>query len=214
MSLDGTYAGLQASVADWLNRADLTQVVPDFIAMAEAQISRRLLMDGPVRAMMARTDTTISGEFVNLPGDFMGARTIYVNGADTASGLLPLEIATPDEINDLKAFHPSQDGSPRRFAIVGAAFQFWPWNGTSVSAELTYWQRLPSLAANGSNWLLALNPDAYLYGALLQAAPYLKDDARVAMWAGLFETVLSDIVAADKIERSSAQIAMPPRPTA
>jgi hypothetical protein len=32
MALDGTYAGLQASVADRLNRADLTAVVPAFIA--------------------------------------------------------------------------------------------------------------------------------------------------------------------------------------
>jgi hypothetical protein len=67
MSLDGTYAGLQASVADWLNRADLTAVVPDFIAMAEAQISRRLLMDGPVRMMMGRSDATVTAEFTDVP---------------------------------------------------------------------------------------------------------------------------------------------------
>jgi len=214
MALDGTYAGLQASVADWLNRADLTAVVPDFIAMAEAQISRRLLMDGPVRMMMGRSDATITAEFTDVPNDFMGARTIYVSGADTASGLLQLQIATPDEINDLKAFHSGQDGTPRRFAVVGTSLQFWPWNGASVAAELTYWQRLPALAVSGGNWLLSLHPDAYLYGALLQAAPYLKDDTRVAMWGEIFETILSDIIAADKIERSSAQIAMPPRPTA
>ena len=214
MSLDGTYAGLQASVADWLNRADLTAVVPDFIAMAEAQISRRLLMDGPVRMMMGRSDATIASEFTDVPNDFMGARTITVSGADTASGLLQLEFATPDEINDLKAFHPGQDGTPRRFAVVGTSLQIWPWNGASVECELTYWQRLPALAISGGNWLLSLHPDAYLYGALLQAAPYLKDDARVAMWGEIFETILSDIIAADKIERSSAQIAMPPRPTA
>jgi hypothetical protein len=214
MSLDGTYAGLQASVADWLNRADLAAVVPDFIAIAEAQISRRLLMDGPVRMMMGRSDAAITAEFTDAPSDFMGARTITVSGADTASGLLQLQIATPDEINDLKAFHAGQDGPPRRFAVVGTSLQFWPWNGTSVAAELTYWQRLPALAGAGSNWLLSAHPDAYLYGALLQAAPYLKDDTRVAMWGELFETILSDIVGADKIERNAAQIAMPPRPTA
>lgn len=214
MSLDGTYAGLQASVADWLNRADLSAAIPDFIAMAEAQISRRLLMDGPVRAMMGRSDVTVDAEFVAVPNDFMGMRAIYVTGAETANGLMPLKIATPDELNDLKAFHGGEGGGPRRFAVVGMSLQFWPWTGANVSAELTYWQRLPSLAANGGNWLLSLHPDAYLYGALLQAAPYLKDDARVAMWGELFETVLSDIVAADKIERNAPQIAMPPRPVA
>jgi hypothetical protein len=214
MSLDGTYAGLQASVADWLNRADLAAVVPDFIALAEVQISRRLVMDGPVRMMMARDPLTIGAEFTPTPADFMGARTIYVNGADTAGGLLPLEIATPDEINDLKAFHPNAAGPPRRFAVVGTSLQFWPWNGGTVAGELTYWQRLPALAVAGGNWLLSLHPDAYIYGALLQAAPYLKDDARVAVWGELFTTVLADIVAADKIERNAAQIAMPPRTVA
>ena len=214
MSLDGTYTGLQASVADWLNRADLAAVVPDFIAMAEAQIARRLLMDGPVRMMMARSDIAIAAEFVTLPADFMGARTLYVTGADTSSGLMPLQIATTDEINDLKAFHAGEAGGPRRFTVVGTTLQVWPWNGASVSCELTYWQRLPALSANGGNWLLSAHPDAYLYGALLQAAPYLKDDARVPMWGTMFQTVLSDIVAADRIERNAAQIAMPPRATA
>src|ERR1700742_4542533 len=161
MALDGTYTGLQASVADWLNRADLTAVVPDFIATAEAQISRRLLMDGPVRMMMGRSDATITAEFTDVPDDFMGARTITVSGADTASGLLQLELATPDEINDLKAFHSGEAGGPRRFAVVGTSLQFWPWNGASVSCELTYWQRLPALSGSGSNWLLSLHPDAY-----------------------------------------------------
>jgi len=204
-------------VADWLNRADLAAVVPDFIAMTEAQISRRLLMDGPVRPMMGRAqDFSIDAEFVNVPSDFMGIRAIWAASGDTPGGIFPLEIATPDEINDLKAFHANGDtGTIKRFAVVGTTLQFWPWNGTTVSSELTYWQRVPALSANpAGNWLLTLHPDAYLYGALLQAAPYLKDDARVAMWAEMFQTVLSDIVAADRIERSAAQIAMPPRPTA
>ena len=37
-----TYTELKASVADWLNRTDLTSVIPDFIALAEAQIERTL----------------------------------------------------------------------------------------------------------------------------------------------------------------------------
>ncbi|MGH6828605.1 MAG: phage adaptor protein [Rhizomicrobium sp.] len=212
MALDGTYGGLEASIADWLNRADLTATIPDFIAAAEAQMSRRLLKDGPVRPMLARVDTTITAEFVNVPADFMGVNTIYITGAPTASGLLRLQMAAPAEMNDLKSFQFEVGDSLQRFAVVGASFQFWPWTGGSVPAELTYWQRIPALAQNiAGNWLSASHPDAYLYGALLQAAPYLKDDGRVPMWSEAFETILSDIVAADKIERGAAELAMPPR---
>ncbi len=37
-----TYNELKTSVGDWLNRTDLTTVIPDFIALAEAQIERQL----------------------------------------------------------------------------------------------------------------------------------------------------------------------------
>lgn len=210
--LDGTYTGLKASIADFLNRSDLTAAIPDFVALAEAQMSRRLLQDGPVRMMMARSDATLTSEFVSVPTDFMGVRTIYVTGSDTPSGLMQLQIATPDEINDLKTYY--SDGNfdgLKRFAVVGSSFQFWPWTGTSVTAEITYWQRVPALASNSTNWLLTSHPDAYLYGSLLQSAPYLKDDGRLQTWSTMLQTILADIVSADKMEQASAQIAIPPR---
>ena len=43
MALDGTYAGLQASIADFLNRTDLAAAIPDFIVLAEAQMARRFV---------------------------------------------------------------------------------------------------------------------------------------------------------------------------
>jgi len=33
-----TYTELKSSLADWLNRSDLTSVIPDFISLAEAQM--------------------------------------------------------------------------------------------------------------------------------------------------------------------------------
>lgn len=69
MALDGSYAGLKASVADWLNRADLAAVVPDFISLAEGQMNRRLR----VRRMVATASASISAPYESLPADFAGA---------------------------------------------------------------------------------------------------------------------------------------------
>ena len=55
--------------------------------------------------------------------------------------------------------------------------------------------------------MLASHPDAYLYGALLQSAPWLKHDARVAMWAQAFDQMLSDIQSADIVETLAANLA-------
>jgi hypothetical protein len=203
-----SYSDLQASIANWLNRSDLTAAIPDFITLAEAQISRRLVMEGPVRAMMGRSDAVISGEFAALPTDFMGARTI--NFAEDRTQLL--EYCLPEQINQKKMLTDCVTGCPRFFSVVGGEFQFFPapGSGASYAAELTYWKRIPALSdAAPSNWLLALHPDAYLYGALLQAAPYLKDDARVSVWGTYLETILADIVATDKVERDSTYQAVP-----
>ena len=99
MALD-SYAGLKAAVGDWLNRADLAAVIPDFIAMAEAQLSRRLVMDGPVREMMGRSDAVIDSEFTALPGDFLGLRALHLAGARaplafTATGATTLSAQAP-----------------------------------------------------------------------------------------------------------------------
>lgn len=209
MALD-TYANLQTAIAGWLNRADLTAAIPDFITLAEAQISRRLLMQGPVRRMMTKAALTVATEFVDVPTDFMGVRTIYLT---IGSGTPQLQYCTPDQINQKKQATATLTGDPEFFTIVGGQYQFFPAPSASVSGEQTYWQRIPALSvSNTTNWLLTINPDAYLYGALLQAAPYLKDDARVTVWGSAFETILSDICAADRIERDSTFQAVPDVP--
>lgn len=199
MAIDGTYNGLKASVADFLNRSDLTAVVPDFIAMAEAQINRRLMKDGPVRQMMGRSDTTVNAEFIAVPSDFLGAKAIYL-----APNYRPVEVVSPEEIILRKTLYPSEDGDPKIFAIVGGQFQFWPWISTGTfSGELTYWKSLPPLASNTTNWLLTSHPDIYLYTSLIQSAPYLRDDARLNVWSSIAESCLSDLSEADKKARTA-----------
>ena len=62
-----TYSDLQAAVGNWLNRTDLTDRVPDFIALSEAQMNRRLR----VRQMVTRAEAILAGEFVDAPSDML-----------------------------------------------------------------------------------------------------------------------------------------------
>jgi hypothetical protein len=202
-----TYTELKASIADTLNRADLTTVIPDFITLAEAQMNRRLIKDGPVRQQMASATITINAEFVNVPTDFLGVRAIYPG---TTSSVPPLQFAEPEKIVELKVNQANQSGDISIFSIVGAQYQFWPWNSGTYTGKQIYWQSLPPLASNSSNWMLAANPDAYLYGALLQSAPYLKDDDRLAVWGTAFGQILTDIIDADKVQRFAPSLAVSP----
>jgi hypothetical protein len=64
----------------------------------------------------------------------------------------------------------------------------------SYEIELAYYKTLPALSADAdTNWLLTKAPDSYLYGALLQAAPYLKDTAETSLWLQAHDMVVGEL---------------------
>lgn len=188
MSLDGTYSGLQASIAAFLNRADLTAVIPDFIGLAEAEMNRRIKS----RRNIVRTTVTINSEFVTAPTDiYKIAWLLYTDYPN----LSPVYV-TPDNFPLQIA---SLTSRPKWYTLQGstAQFRFGPAPDATYTASLTYWQRLAALSS--SNWLLTDHPDIYLYGACKHAAPYLIDDPRIAIWGSLFEAALQAVNEADPV---------------
>lgn len=210
MALDGTYDGLKASLGDWLNRTDISGAIPDFIALAEGELTRRLVVEGAPNQMIGRAATAINDEFVLVPPDFLGAVTFLIDGSTT-----PLEYVTPEKITERKALYSTQTGKPEVYSVVGNEFQFWPApTDASLQGEVTYIRRIPALSATRqANWLLTLYPDAYLFGALIQSAPYLKDDDRLPAWQAKFDTVVSGISIAGRRAQTAAHLAMSINPS-
>ena len=198
MALDGTYDGLKASVADFLNRGDLGAVCGDFIRLAEGQINTRL----KVRRMIIRASTTVVSEFCQLPSDFNGPLSVALSTGEV------LDCMAADALTETKRCSGGlTGGTPRAYAVVGSQFQFWPAPADGTEVDLTYYAKLPALSAdNPTNWLLTDRPDVYLYGALLQSAPYLQDDARLSVWAELFTTLVADLQLADAHESQGARL--------
>lgn len=178
-----TYTGLQAAVADWLNRADLTAQIPAFIALSEAKFNRELR----TRDMLTRSEAVSTNEYVAMPSDFLEAYNLELNMTNIAAQQ-SLEYIGPNEAKVLKA--NKAVNQVRYFTIIDGAFELIPAPQASVDLLLTYYARIPSLAANGTNWLLTKAPDLYLYSALLEAAPYLKDDERLQIWAAARQQVM------------------------
>lgn len=184
-----TYSELKSSVADWLNRSDLTAAIPDFIALAEAQIERKLR----TRQMIVRATATIDTEYGTVPADFLEVKSLKLQ----TNPVTPLQFETIDSLDNLQAQYPSSS-KPRYFSIVGAQIRTVPTPDSSYESELTYYAKLTKLSdSNTVNWLLTAAPDVYLYGALLQAAPYLKDDARITTWATMYTSAMEDLQVAD-----------------
>ena len=185
-----TYTELKSSVADWLNRTDLTAVVPDFISLAEAQIERTLR----TRQMIVRATASIDSEYSAVPSDFLETKSIKLN----TNPVTALQFESVDALDTLKSTTYIAAGKPQYFGIVGGQIRVLPVPDSTYTAELIYYAKLTKLSDSvASNWLLSQAPDVYLYGALMQATPYLKDDARISVWAALYARGLEELQVAD-----------------
>ena len=179
-----TYTELKAAIGDWLNRDDLASVVPNFITLAEAQFNRQFRSPD----MVTRATVTIDAEYEDRPSDWLETIRYQV----TTNPITVLEFVTPEEAIIQKTKF-SASGTPLFFSTVGTQFQHVPAPDTSFTGELLYYGKVPALSdSNETNWLLDSNPDLYLYGALVQSAPYLKEDERTQVWAALYDRLAED----------------------
>ncbi len=175
-----TYAELQTSIGNYLHRADLTAIIPDFIALAEAKFKRTLRL----RAMENVATGTVAST-VAVPTGFLEMISLTV----TSGGVTyPLTYIPPSDIT-------STSNSSSFYSIIGDNIYFVP-SGTGQTYTLTYYKALDPLST-AVNWLLTNAPDVYLYASLLEAAPYIKDDGRLQTWANLL------ISAVDQLEKSN-----------
>ena len=184
-----TYAELKTSVGDWLNRSDLTTAIPDFISLAEAQIERNLR----TRQMIVRATASITTEYSAVPDNFLEVKSFKLD----TNPVTPLQFETIDSMDTLAVTYRTAT-KPIFFTVVGEQFRYLPVPDTAYTGELIYYAKLSKLStSNTTNWLLTAAPDVYLYGALMQAAPYLQDDARIATWASLYKTGLEELKQSD-----------------
>ena len=173
-----TYSQLKTTIADFLDRDDLTAVIPTFIALAEAQMQREIRH----YRMVQRSSGQIDSRYSEIPNGWLQTIRFHIAGAQETR----LELTSLDDMMQLRELN-NATGKPTHYAHVGTTFEVYPSPDTEYEIQLMYYEEIPKLTdSNASNWLLEIAPDAYLYGALVQAAPYLKDDARIQVWGGFF----------------------------
>jgi len=183
-----TYAELQTSIGNWINRADLTDRIPEFIDLAEANFNRDLRH----RDMETTTTlNTVAGtSTLSLPSDYLETRALV----NQTTPKVVLEYMTVVQLDTAHAIAVS--GQPYNYTIVGNNFRLGPTPDAIYNLELTYYQRIPALSdANTTNWLLTNHPDAYLFGALVEAEPYLKNDERLPVWGSKLQRSIEGLKA-------------------
>jgi hypothetical protein len=188
------YTSLQTAVVEYLARdQDTTLIarVPTFVQMAEAKFNRLLF----VRQMEQRSSASIvaggtDAEFVLLPSDFQSMRRVRLS---SVTGKPCLEFKSGTQMDEYRNTIADVTGQPKYFTILGSEMELAPTPSSSITLEMIYRQTIPALASNSSNWLLTMAPDLYLYGALLESAPYIKEDGRIQTWGTGFQSALDGI---------------------
>jgi hypothetical protein len=194
-----SYTGLKAAVADFLNRTDLSDQIPGFIALAEAELRRR------IRRKTLRATVTFAAESYQLPADCAQLRSARLVTGDRYRDL-PIDIVTIEQLSEYRA-QVSQSGRPSKGAVVGSSVLLVPVPDQSYTAEITYFEKVASLSsAVTSNSLLVEAPDLYLYGALKQAAPFLQHDERIPTWKQFVEDGVVQLDTARLNEESGASL--------
>lgn len=188
------YGELKTAIADFLNRDDLTAVIPTFVALAESQIARDLRH----WRQESRVTTTLNERFENLPTDWLEGVHLYLSDG------APVEYASVAEIGRQKVLTNDTSGKPRLYTLNSGQIEFFPQPDDSYTLTMVYYARIPTMSADAdTNWLMTYYPDVYLYGSLLQSAPYLAEDARIAVWAQLYSAAVKNLGDDSEKARSS-----------
>lgn len=187
-----TYSELKTAIANWLNRDDLTSVIPDFIALAETDFNRKLR----TRQMIVRATATLADQYISLPSDFLEIDGYIQLNSSPPRKLTPV---SPEQMQIERRRKGDVPGIPDTFTVIGDALEVNATPNQSFEIEMAYFQKVPALSAtNTSNWLLQKHPDLYLYGALMQAANYIWEDERLALMSAAYGQLLERIAEEDR----------------
>jgi hypothetical protein len=168
-----TYTELKANVAAWLNRSDLTSVIPTFIELAEER-----LRDLRLHRFTTSTTLTVPAgqDYVALPTDFLELRSL-VSGSEDWHNCTPDRLARLTELGtDEKAFSISNG----RINLAYAP-------DADLDLSVSYYASLAALSdSNPSNWVSLNHPGVYLWASLAEAASYVVNDAAEAKFDSKF----------------------------
>jgi len=193
----GTFAQLKTAAANWLDRSDLTDRIPEFITLAEARFNR-ILRIRDMETVSTAISTSAGTREYSLPTGFVQMKEFHLS----TDPLTPLSYITPEMMTRLWA--GSGQGKPEVFTIIADNVRLGPSPDAVYTTSMLYYKTFTALSDSATtNDMLTNNPDVYLYGTLLEAEPFIMNDERVQLWGMAFKQAIDDIQNQDNKDRHS-----------
>ena len=193
----GTFAQLKTAAANWLDRSDLTDRIPEFIALAEARFNREL-RTRDMETVSTAISTVAGTREYSLPTGFVQMKEFHLS----TDPLTPLAYITPEMMTRLWA--GSATAKPQVFTIIADNVRLGPAPDAVYTTSMLYYKTFTAQSDSATtNEMLTNNPDVYLYGTLLEAEPFIMNDQRIPVWLGAFDKAVASIQNQDNKDRHS-----------
>ena len=198
-----TYDSLVENVQSYLERSDLATIekIPLFIMLAEQTIASQIKFLGN---LTVQTSAMTQGQnVIDKPARWH--KTVSMN-ITVAGKRQPVLMRRYEYLREYWP-DPTAEDVPKFYCDYD--YTHWmvaPTPDAAYNFEVLYYERLQPLdSSNQTNWFTTYAPQALLYGTLLQAMPFLKNDDRVALWQGLYQQAMDVLVAEDKLRVADRQ---------
>lgn len=184
MAVITNYETLGTAIGDYLARDDLASFAPNFVQNWEERFYRQPLN----WANWMESTTSLLTTAATVPADFLGIKYASLTSSP------PLQRVSSQML--YATWPRGIPGKPRMIARDGTSFVFGPEPDGEYTLTLRYFAKPRALRdpllQDGSNWLTTNAPDLCLYGALLEAESFLKNDSRIAVWRDFYTDALAD----------------------
>lgn len=189
-----TYDSLTSTVLQYLERRDAAVVaqIPTFITMCEFEIAENIKTLGQLTVANATMEA--GNPVLAKPARWRKTVSMSVNNG---TQMQPILLRKFEYLKNY-APNPSVTGTPVYYSDTD--YEHWylaPTPDVAYEFEVLYYERIAPLSStNQTNWLTQYAPNAMLYGTLLQAMTFLKNDNRV-IFQQKFDAAMASLKAED-----------------
>ena len=198
-----TYDSLVENIQSYLERTDAATLdkIPLFIMLAEQVIASQIKFLGN---LTVNTSTMTAGaNVIDKPARWH--KTVSMN-ITVAGERFPIFNRRYEYLREYWP-DPAQTEVPKFYCDYD--YTHWmvaPTPTLAYDFEVLYYERVQPLdSSNQTNWFTIYAPQALLYGSLLQAMPFLKNDDRVPLWQGQYKLIMDILTAEDKLRIADRQ---------
>ena len=184
------YGELVVTAAKMSGDVEAANFAGSLVAIAEQKLSRRLRARQQQRIRTFKTDSNGS---IPLPRDFIDLMHVYAGNVRLAS--VPYEMI--------------KTSRRRGYSLVGDRLYS---SEPSTELQVGYFEEIPSLKAEGCNWLLEAAPDIYLQALLHELAVKSLDIERATILLSYLDRLIADFMQHNKSTLITAPAAGGPRP--